>query len=234
MFNKSEIISLLLPYAKMLYEKYNLLPSVTMAQAILETGWLRHCAGNNVFGIKWIRNSGYDFQEIHTHEWIDGVKTPKICLFRKYKDYTQSFHDYGRLLTTLKRYEPVVSAEYYESACNELYRCGYCTDPQYPKKLISIIEDNNLDHYDPIIDDSKKAEEDPLLILQKNLNKLQITDYEKKPLAEDGIIGPRTRSSINLFKKMCKITRDIDIEETLKLTRIILNYNTFPIIDREY
>ena len=42
---KSEVISLLLPYAKNIQEKYSLLPSITISQAILETGWLKYCKG---------------------------------------------------------------------------------------------------------------------------------------------------------------------------------------------
>jgi len=151
MFNKSEIISLIVPYAEMIHKKYSLLPSVIISQALLETGWLRHCKGNNIFGIKWTRTCGYDYSELQTYEWINGIKTPMICLFRKYPNYEDSFTDYARLITTAKRYLPVVKATNYKKACNELYNCGYCTDPQYPIKLISIIEENKLYQYDPII-----------------------------------------------------------------------------------
>ncbi|WBW98839.1 glycoside hydrolase family 73 protein [Oceanirhabdus sp. W0125-5] len=228
MLNKPKIIETLLPYAEEVQKKFNLLPSVCIAQAILETGWLRHCSGNNIFGIKWTRNCGYDFNEIHTYEWIDGVKTPKICLFRKYKNYSESFNDYGNLLTSLRRYDPVVSAGNYKTACNELYRGGYCTDPQYPKKLISIIEENELFKYDPVKTTEEIKNANPILILQINLNKLKIPDYENKPLATDGILGPKTRSSIKHFREICCLDDSFSgEEEILVLTKIILNYNTY-------
>jgi len=40
--DKTQIIKSLIPGALLPYEKYNILPSLTIAQAILETGWLQH------------------------------------------------------------------------------------------------------------------------------------------------------------------------------------------------
>lgn len=116
MLNKKEIIKKLVTHALEVQSKYNLLSSVCIAQAILETGWLRHYSGNNIFGIKWVKGCEYDFNKIHTYEWIGGVKTPKICLFRKYDDMAESFNDYGNLLKSLKRYTPVLSSNDYEEA----------------------------------------------------------------------------------------------------------------------
>ncbi|MBZ9626393.1 glucosaminidase domain-containing protein [Clostridium sp. FP2] len=40
--NKTQIIKSLIPGALLSYEKYNILPSFTIAEAILETGWLQY------------------------------------------------------------------------------------------------------------------------------------------------------------------------------------------------
>ncbi|MCM1992785.1 glycoside hydrolase family 73 protein [Oceanirhabdus seepicola] len=133
---KSKVISLLLPYAKKIDEKYSLLPSVTIAQVILETGWLKYCKGNNLFGIKRTRKSGFEYEELQTYEWINGVKTPMMCLFRKYNSYEDSFDDYAELLSKASRYIPVINSKDYYEGCHNLYTCGYCTDPDYPNKLI--------------------------------------------------------------------------------------------------
>ncbi|MCM1991172.1 glucosaminidase domain-containing protein [Oceanirhabdus seepicola] len=228
MTNKSKIISSILPFAEMLYKKYNLLPSVIIAQAILETGWLRHCKGNNVFGIKWTRTCGYDYSELQTYEWINGIKTPMLCLFRKYQNYEESLLDYAKLITTSKRYVPVVKAANYEKACNELYKCGYCTDPNYPLKLISIIEENKLYEYDPIPNKIIDKKDDSIKELQKNLNQIHIYDYENKLLIVDGIIGPRTKSSIEKLQMICDIkVNSIREDQILKITNIILLYSIY-------
>ncbi|MBW9153498.1 glucosaminidase domain-containing protein [Clostridium estertheticum] len=50
--DKTQTIEGLIPGALLSYKKYNILPSLTIAQAILETGWLQYVKGNNIFGIK--------------------------------------------------------------------------------------------------------------------------------------------------------------------------------------
>jgi len=148
MFNKSEILSLIVPYAKLLHKKYNLLPSVTISQAILESDWLRHRTGNNIFNLTWHKGSDFDYEIVITHEWFDGVKSPTVYRIKKYQSYKESFCDYASIITTTKRYIPFVNAATYKEACLELNKCGYCTDPEYPKNLISIIEENRLFEYD--------------------------------------------------------------------------------------
>ena len=46
------------PGAMETYRQYGILPSITIAQAILESGWGKHRIGNNIFGIK----AGSDWQ----------------------------------------------------------------------------------------------------------------------------------------------------------------------------
>ncbi|NNU78484.1 glucosaminidase domain-containing protein [Clostridium estertheticum] len=58
--DKTQIIESLIPGALLSYEKYKILPSLTIAQAILETGRLQYVKGNNIFGIKWTEGSGYE------------------------------------------------------------------------------------------------------------------------------------------------------------------------------
>lgn len=228
MLNKSKIIEKLVPSALAVQEYFNIRASICTAQVILETGWLRHCSGNNLFGIKWTPRCGYESNEIRTHEWIDGVRTPQICLFRKYKDYGESFKDYAELLTSLNRYKPVISAPDYKSACYELYRCGYCTDPNYTKKLINIIEENKLYKYDNVSTVEEDNSVNPILALQINLNKLCITDYDNCALVEDGILGPRTKSSMDKFSEICGLNyKSYTEEDILKFTAIVLSYISY-------
>ncbi|WBW97582.1 glycoside hydrolase family 73 protein [Oceanirhabdus sp. W0125-5] len=148
MFNKSEIISLIVPYAKILHKEYNLLPSVTLSQAILESDWLRHRTGNNVFNLIWHKGCDFDYEIAITHEWFDGVPGPTVCRLKKYNSYKDSFYDYAWIMTNTIRYIPFLNANTYKEACVQLYECGYCSDHEYPSKLISIIEENKLYEYD--------------------------------------------------------------------------------------
>lgn len=125
------------------YKKYNILPSLTIAQAILETGWGRSSIGNNLFGIKANASWKGKVQTVRTHEYINGKKIYVDAKFRDYDSIAESLEDRFKLLSN-SRYKKVVQAKDYKEGANELYKAGYATDPQYPNKLIQIITQNEL------------------------------------------------------------------------------------------
>ncbi|MBU3130416.1 glucosaminidase domain-containing protein [Clostridium tagluense] len=204
--NKSQIIKSLVPGALLSYEKHNILPSLTIAQAILETGWLQYVKGNNIFGIKWTTCCGYEVQELNTHEWINGVKTPMVCKFRKYDSLDDSILDHGKLLN-FTRYKSVITSKDYKEACQNVYNSGYCTDAEYPKKLISIIEENKLYIYDaPRSGISKNNSSGDIKYLQKCLNLMKIRDANNNALSIDGFIGPITISAIKKLQGILNLS----------------------------
>ncbi|MBW9159457.1 glucosaminidase domain-containing protein [Clostridium tagluense] len=204
--NKTQIIKSLVPGALLSYEKYNILPSLTIAQAILETGWLQYVKGNNIFGIKWTNGCGYEVQELNTHEWINGVKTPMVCKFRKYDSLDDSILDHGKLLS-FNRYKSVITSKDYKEDCQNVYNSGYCTDTEYPKKLISIIEENKLYIYDaPRSEISRKTTSGDIKYLQKSLNLMKIRDANNNALSIDGFIGPLTISAIKKLQDILNLS----------------------------
>jgi flagellum-specific peptidoglycan hydrolase FlgJ len=123
--DKIQIIKSLIPGALLSYKKYNILPSLTIAQAILETGWLKHVKGNNIYGIKWTTGCGYEVQGFNTHEIINVVNTPMVCNFRKYDSLEASLLDHGRLLS-FTRYKSGVFAYPHEKVCEcEIVECFF-------------------------------------------------------------------------------------------------------------
>ncbi|MGH4124818.1 MAG: glycoside hydrolase family 73 protein [Clostridium sp.] len=184
--NKTQIIKDLIPGALQSYNKYNILPSLTIAHAILETGWMQHVKGNNIFGIKWTKDCGYEVQELNTLEFINGVKTPMVCKFRKYVSLEDSLLDHGKLLS-LSRYKSVMTSKNYKQACLNIYKSGYCTDHEYPEKLISIIEENKLYVYDaaPRSEISKNISVEDIKYVQKCLNPMKIRDVNNNALIID-------------------------------------------------
>jgi len=205
--DKIQIIKDLIPGALLSYEKYKILPSLTIAQAILETGWLQYVKGNNIFGIKWTKDCGYEAQELGTHELINGISTPMVCKFRKYDTIGDSLLDHGKLLS-YSRYKSVITSKDYKEACQNVYNSGYCTDTEYPKKLISIIEQNKLYIYDvtPIFKSTISSNSENIKYIQSCLNKLKIKDVNNNVLVADGFSGPLTTSSINKFQNIIGIT----------------------------
>ncbi|MCG8484451.1 MAG: glucosaminidase domain-containing protein, partial [Clostridia bacterium] len=130
------------------YRRYGVFPSLTLAQAILESNWGRSAPGNMLFGIKWTEGCGYDSQLLWTWEYYNGEWVRVQAKFRKYDSYTDSIEDHAQLFVRLSRYKPVLEAKHYIEACEQVQKCGYATDPEYSQKLISLIEKYNLNQWD--------------------------------------------------------------------------------------
>jgi flagellum-specific peptidoglycan hydrolase FlgJ len=145
--DKQKFINLIKDGAIQAYKKYNILPSLTMAQAILESSWGKSAPGNMLFGIKWTKDCGYGAQLLWTTEFYNGKAQKVQAKFRKYKNFAESILDHAQLLL-LTRYKPVREAKSYKEACTQIQKCGYATDPKYADKLIALIEANNLQLYD--------------------------------------------------------------------------------------
>ncbi|RKY23212.1 MAG: hypothetical protein DRP79_09575 [Planctomycetota bacterium] len=129
--------------------------SITIAQAILETGWLRAdtparrkmiCEGRNLFGIKGTGTAGY--VEIPTHEYINGRMVSVTAKFRAYHTFGESFEDHSRLLTTSRYYTGALN--YRDDPRRYIGEVAkkYATDPNYADKVWSIVTRYNLTRFD--------------------------------------------------------------------------------------
>jgi len=140
--NQQDFIALIKPEAIKTYHKYKVLPSLTIAQAILESDWgtsILAIEANNLFGIKWTDDSGYDYVVKQTKEYINNQWITIDAKFRKYNSINDSIIDYALLLQN-PRYEKVLNAKDYKEAAFEVWQAGYATDSNYPQKLIEQIE----------------------------------------------------------------------------------------------
>jgi len=135
-------------------EKYNVLPSVIIAQACLESangesGLAKK--GHNLFGVK----GSYKGQsiEMDTREYIKGKWLTVKAKFKKYPSWKESITDLCELYKNgvswdRNHYKAVIGEKDYKKACQAIQKAGYATDPNYAKKLISIIEEEKLTKYD--------------------------------------------------------------------------------------
>ncbi len=117
-----------------------------LSQAALESGWgQREIMGpdgltsHNLFGIK--ATGGWDGKVVHvmTTEYVNGTARKMSQPFRAYDSYGDSLHDYVRLISDNPRYEKVLQAADARKAAEAVQKAGYATDPNYAKKLISIM-----------------------------------------------------------------------------------------------
>ncbi|MGM9987204.1 MAG: glycoside hydrolase family 73 protein [Bacillaceae bacterium] len=134
------------------YEKSGILPSITIAQAILESDWGRSSLaqdGNNLFGIKADRSWQGETVLLATKEYHD----KKIdANFRQYETKKQSIDDHATFLMNNPRYEKhgVFNAVTYRQQAKALEEAGYSTaqnedgEKVYASMLEGLITQYNL------------------------------------------------------------------------------------------
>ena len=142
-------------------QKSGVLASLTIAQAILESGWGKSgltVKGNALFGIKAGKSWSGKVYSAKTQECYDGVNFTTItALFRAYDSWEESVADHSALLTGLPRYRAVVGEKDYKAACRAIKAAGYATAPDYAEQLIKIIECYALTQYDKPAEGGQKG-----------------------------------------------------------------------------
>ena len=157
-FDKVEdYIEHFVPIAKEDMRLYKIPASITMAQAVLESG-----AGNGNLTKKANNHFG-----IKCHNWTGAVvyhdDDEKGECFRKYRDPKYSFRDHSLFLTGRSRYADLfdLDPDDYKGWAKGLRKAGYATDRKYPEKLISIIERYAMYNYDAEVLGNKVKEYKP-------------------------------------------------------------------------
>jgi len=152
--NQSQInfINSISPQARADFKRSGVLPSITIAQGILESGWGSHAPGDNLFGVEWTAGCGFDFVEVPTKEFYGGEYHTIMARFRSYNSFADSVADHTNILM-LSRYDRVRGVKDYKNQAQYIKICGYATDPNYPSSLINLIECYNLDDYDMEVDE---------------------------------------------------------------------------------
>ncbi|MEK7892722.1 flagellar assembly peptidoglycan hydrolase FlgJ [Burkholderia contaminans] len=119
-----------------------------VGQAALESGWgkreIRATDGStsyNVFGIKATKGWTGRTVSALTTEYVNGTPRRVVAKFRAYDSYEHAMTDYANLLKNNPRYSGVLSASRsVEGFAHGMQKAGYATDPNYAKKLISIMQ----------------------------------------------------------------------------------------------
>lgn len=141
------------------WKTHEILPSLTIAQAILESGSGTSelaTKANAIFGIKAHTDPKWPkTYEKDTQEWVNGKLITVKAKFKAYNSWDESIRDRLKYLVTRNIsgkyiYASVVGEKDYKEAAHKIFEAGYATDPQYPLKLIRIIEQYNLQKYDSI------------------------------------------------------------------------------------
>lgn len=152
-----QFIRAAVPGAQQGWREYGVPPSVTIAQAILESGWGRSKLSTNdrnYFGIKCQNGKFGRFANgCHTYVTQECTKAGKCFtttgVFRTYPSMANSFRDHGEFLKVNSRYKPAFQ---YTRNANKfiwnVWKAGYATDPNYYTKITGIMAKNKLYQYD--------------------------------------------------------------------------------------
>lgn len=133
--------------------------SITIAQAILESGWGHHHIGkaNNYFGVKAQTVNGKidvgptasGYVTVDTKEHTKKGKIVTISdSFRSYNSMTDSFIDHGNFIKNNRRYHKILQQFAQTGDADQfaygLQQAGYATDIHYAELLIGIMKKYNL------------------------------------------------------------------------------------------
>ncbi len=155
--SQSQFIAAAVPGAQLGWRQFGVPPSVTIAQAVLESGWGKSglaAVDRNYFGIK-CQSGGFGTiaNGCHVYKTTECDKAgkcfPTSDAFRTYATMADSFRDHGNFLKVNKRYTPAFA--YTRDANNfiwQVWKAGYATDPNYYTKVTGIMTAHNLYQYD--------------------------------------------------------------------------------------
>ena len=136
-----------------------ILPSVTIAQACLESGWGTSelaTKANNLFGIKAKDDWKGEYYTVKTAEYDKNNKKFYIdAAFRKYRNWQTSLVDHAKFFHEGWREghytsHGVIGQTDYKKACRGLQSAGYATSQAYAGQLIGLIEMYKLYEYDTV------------------------------------------------------------------------------------
>jgi flagellum-specific peptidoglycan hydrolase FlgJ len=137
------------PGALAAQRQYGIPASVTIAQAIDESGWgqsLLATQDNNLFGIKGTGPAGSVVRS--TQEFQNGQDVTINAPFRVYDSVAQSISDHSLLLATGSSYKQAMSDRRSPDAFANDLTGVYATDPDYGSSLITIMRQYNLYRFD--------------------------------------------------------------------------------------
>lgn len=179
------------------HQEQGILPSITIAQAILESSWgnseLAKEPNYNLFGIK----AGNDWTGAtytkNTNEYVNGQLTTVPALFRVYNSYGESISDHGRLFTSspwrANNYAEFLKAKDYIAASQALQKAGYATSPTYATTLQRVIEQYQLNALDDV---SSTTNDSGTTGFRNNSSQAGLTMDATNALVymENGVINP--------------------------------------------
>ncbi|MFT8902204.1 LysM peptidoglycan-binding domain-containing protein, partial [Liquorilactobacillus nagelii] len=135
------------------WTEYKILPSLTVSQAILESGWGTSTLASkdhNLFGIKADSSWTGKYVTFVTKEYYNGKYHDVYAKFRAYDSYSDSIIDHDKFLIDNSRYSNLIGQTNYLTVTSLISKDGYATDPNYTSSLRKIISGYGLTAWDQL------------------------------------------------------------------------------------
>ncbi len=195
--------------------------SITLAQGLLESGAGKSrlaVEGNNHFGIKchnWAGKKIYEDDD-RRHE----------C-FRKYGSAEESYRDHSDFLRYKDRYKFLFDLDPtdYRGWAYGLRKAGYATDPNYPKKLVKLIEDYKLYEFDT--KPSTYPDSDSSASAKPSKGSRKDRPVKTKPGKKTSATRPESPSKIETPKPLNEHQREVF---SFNLSREMYSLNGVPFV----
>ncbi len=183
------------------YYENDILASVTLSQAIFESGWgssALAAGGKNLFGIKAFSNwkgkvydQGTSMIYSNYEEFTVSVGQSRyndIAAWRGYATWLESVNNHSAVLA---QYSGVPGETNYRTVYEKMVSGGYCTDPGYVNIGCNIIEDYGLTSFDNI-----SADSDGIVAITSNEDSVFLDIGEKYQLSVQTYPANKTPSSL--------------------------------------
>lgn len=198
---------------------YGLYPSVTLAQAILESrngnSGLSKAPYHNLFGVKGYYN-GSSVQMLTKEDDGSGRLYSIYANFKSYPDRKSALRDHDRLIR--EGLSGFYSGTWRENAKTPAHAAKvlegrYATDTSYASKLVTIINDYNLERFD-----EKLTDRDLAWLSSKSIDPFEL------PIVED-FKADKVQTWGSGLEDSIKINREVEVNETVE------SYNKYYIED---
>jgi len=149
---RADFLTSLSPTVLTASRTHQVLPSVTLAQAVLESGWGRSGLTrgyHNLFGVK--AGSSSKRIRLASREHIGGRFRPSQQIFRRYDSKAQSIRAHAQLLSTDRRYAHARKVWTDREEFLDAIAPRYASSPNYVRAVNEIIELYALDRWDDLI-----------------------------------------------------------------------------------
>ena len=190
-------IDIISKYAIENYKYSKVLPSLVIAQACYEGGYLTSELSTNAFNPFGMKYNSKITDEYYTY------RNMKWC---KFKSFKQAVESQGKFYNLYERYKGIPNEQDIEKVLNILEKSGYCENSGYSVSVKNIIDRYNLLEYDKEVISNNKNEYEVIDIRNDNIYQNALSVFVSKGIVTKSVWESviNTKHTESLVIKTCQ------------------------------